>query len=106
MNRYCFVPSHASGGTRIARQSISTDEAMTTVSTAAISPNRQRLVAIVSETSRRRRAPNNCPIMTVPPVVRPIHKLVTVCITWLPVATADTAAGSAYRPTMNKSTAP
>ena len=46
------------------------------------------------------------PTSTVEPMVSPETITVTACITWLPVATADTLAVGEKRPTTARSTPP
>ena len=48
----------------------------------------------------------NPPMMIVDPSVRPVIKLVTICVTCVPVETAATLVAWQKRPTTNKSTAP
>lgn len=80
--------------------------ANTTVATAATAANRANMVPMVAFTSSSRRAPVYCPMRTVPPAAKPEIKPVRVCISWLPVATAETPAASPKRPTIIRSTAP
>ena len=51
-------------------------------------------------------SPVHLAIITVPPIEIPNIIPVIVCITWLPIATAETDAESENCPTTNKSAAP
>ena len=51
-------------------------------------------------------APEAIPMSTVMPVVSPSMMPVTVCITWLPMATPATLAASSNHPTTNRSAPP
>ena len=51
-------------------------------------------------------APTALPNSTVTPIVRPVISTVTDCITWLPVATAETLAVGENWPTTARSTPP
>ena len=106
INRYCRAGAAAAAGTCISATMALVDRAKAAARTTAMRAKRENRVPMARFTSSPRRAPRYCPTSTVPPVDRPIIKLVTACMTWLPVDTAAMPAWSANCPTTIRSTAP
>lgn len=79
---------------------------MTVVSTTAIRAKIHVAVPMVRATCLLSRAPVPMAMSTVVPVVRPVMMPVTVCITWLPMATPATLAASSNCPTTKRSAPP
>ena len=106
MNRYCRAGATASAGTCIRATMALVDRANTRARATAMAAKRVNRVPMERLTSPLRPAPRYWPTSTVPPVDRPMMKLVTACITWLPVDTAVMPAWSSNWPTTMRSTAP
>ena len=77
-----------------------------TVRTAARIPKRQIPLPITSPACSGRFSPIFCPTRIVIPMASPVISDVTVCMSWLPVETADTSVGAPNCPTTIRSTAP
>lgn len=81
-------------------------QTITAVSPRATAPNRAMALPSTRPPSSDRPSPSFWPSSTVAPIDSPVTSEVTVCITWLPVDTADTSAGWPNWPTTIRSTAP
>ena len=73
---------------------------------AAMREKRAMLLPMMEPASSPLPWPSVWPSMTVVPMVSPVTTQVTVCMSWLPVDTADTSAAVANFPTIHRSTAP
>ena len=96
----------ASSGTWVMRASHPAPRMVKAVRRAAMREKRAMLLPMMEPASSPLPWPNVWPSMTVVPMVRPVTTQVMVCISWLPVDTADTSAAVAKRPTIQRSTAP
>lgn len=103
---YRTVSSKASAGTFISRAAAGAASSITTVSPSAIPANSRIWPHTVRPASSGSPAPMALPSRTVTPMVRPVTTTVMICITWLPVATADTLAVGENQPTTARSAPP
>ena len=79
--RYCRAGITASAGTRIRATTALVQSAEMRVRTIAINVKRENIVPMDARTSSLLRAPTYWPMRTVPPVARPVTRLVMACIT-------------------------
>ena len=106
MRTYRTVSATASVGTFISTAAWGASRIITAVSTTATAENSLICPATTRPARSLSPAPTALPSSTVTPMVSPVTTTVADCITWLPVATADTLAVGENRPTTARSTPP
>ena len=92
MNIYCLAYTNASCGVCSSPVTHPVARVINAVQTAAITANSTASVPTARAAFSGSFSPMAWPIITVPPMESPSTAPVMVCIIWLPVATAETAA--------------
>ncbi len=103
---YSTVPSKASAGACISTASWGAASSSAAVATTATTRNRQMPLPTACPASSGLPSPIFWPSSTVMPMARPVMTMVTVCMIWLPVETAEISAAVPNFPTTCRSTAP
>ena len=103
---YCTASSKAGCGVCKSRRSGRSTASMPAVSASATHANTVSVVPMARFTLPYSPWPVYCPMMTVLPSVRPVTRLVTICVTCVPVETAATLCAPQKAPTTNRSAAP
>ena len=106
MVTYCTVSSNDGCGVCKRRRSGRSTASMPAVSASATPANTVSVVPMARFTLPYSLWPVYCPMMTVLPSVRPVTRLVTICVTCVPVETAATLWAPQKAPTTNRSAAP
>ena len=106
MVRYCTVPGTASAGTPIRPTSGRTAATSTAVKPRETAMNRVTVLPMAASASRILPAPTAWPMMTVEPMASPTMITVSMCMTWLPLATAVMLSTPQNRPVMYRSAMP
>lgn len=106
MPRYTLVSSTASAGVSITSVIKFTESRSPIVSAAANTAKNTTEAPTVFAAPRSSPAPTYLPIRTVAPMAKPTIITVSMCITWLPTATAVVVPEPLYRPTTNRSAMP
>ena len=106
INRYLRVSSYASGGTARSRRIRFSPSRSSTVAPAAAAANRVTEFPTLRAVLGPSFAPTAWLIDTVEPIARPTMTTVSMCITWLPTATAEMVPAPLYCPVMNMSARP
>ena len=106
MVRYCTVPGTASAGTPIRPTSGRTAATSTVVKPRETAMNRVTVLPMAASASRILPAPTAWPMTTVEPMASPTMITVSMCMTWLPLATAVMLSTPQNRPVMYRSAMP